>query len=88
MADLPNNNQELRRRIGERRAALERTRQRLCAHASTFGREQYHAVEEAIVVVDTHLRGGWELVDEVAAAELSGWLDSTETLARPLPGAN
>ncbi len=79
--------EELQRRILERRAALAITLERLRSDAQTVGRAQFRAVEEAIAVLDMHLASGWDRVDEVEAAELSHWLDSTEHLTQPASAA-
>jgi hypothetical protein len=45
--------------------------------------DRARAIEGALAALETHLSGGWEVIGEVEAAELTRWLDTTNVLYEP-----
>ena len=42
--------------------------------------ERSLAIESALAALDTHVSGGWEVIDESESAALTHWLDSSRFL--------
>jgi len=70
----------LRRKLMERRSALVIMLDKLRNDPATMDQEKYRAVDQALGVIDTHLNGEWDKVDQTAAAELSRWLETTSDI--------
>jgi hypothetical protein len=68
--------QQLHERILERRDQLTTARARDPSGTSEHAR----AIDEALSQLAMHLSGKWDEVDDVEAAQLSGWLESTRFL--------
>lgn len=45
--------------------------------------DRARAIESAQAALETHLSGGWDVVGEVEAAELTRWLETTRSLCDP-----
>ena len=71
---------QLHDRVEERRSQLTATLLGLQSDPQSAKSERASAIESALAALQTHLSGGWDVVDEPESAALTRWLDSSRFL--------
>ena len=71
---------QLHDRVEERRSQLTATLLGLQSDPQSAKSERASAIEGALAALQTHLSGGWDVVDESESAALTRWLDSSRFL--------
>jgi hypothetical protein len=76
---------QLHDRVEERRSQLTATLRALQSDPQKAKSERASAIEGALAALQTHLSGGWEVVDESESAALTRWLESSRFLFDAVP---
>ena len=76
---------ELHDKVLERSAQLKASLLALQTDPQNAKSERARAVEGALAALETHLSGGWELIDASGSVALTTWLDSSRFLVDSAP---